>query len=433
MGYGMRKRILWWGLLGMMLPMAVTQTMAGSDSAAPIPAVSEKSVPVVAPTNGRPTASAPIWNAPADRYTEFLVDGGAFHVLIADLSGAGRQDLAFTSHSGNAIWVYRQVAPRQFVATDAQDIAGFHPNDTIALPGIPKRYVLNAEGSGELRIAEGKAEGRFSLLAKYPLGNVLSSTPFAWPGWGKISLAIAPYTGTAITLLRDFNPDTAEVKAVQSLPAGHDPRRIQLTDLNKDGIPELVFPSFWDNKIWAVSYAGLDQKPEIRMLASFKKGWPRQVAPLDVNRDGAVDILVPMSTEERIAVLFNDGQGHFQEGSSIPYPGTTGIHTLASGEDREGRYLLAGGSGALVLYRERQDASGSFETVLVPILNWPNWVELADVDGDGWLDAVVASQGSLESRVIYGPLWKAFSQLAEQPNKSKQSDGTSGQVSEEKR
>jgi hypothetical protein len=42
-------------------------------------------------------------------------------------------------------------------------------------------------------------------------------------------------------------------------------------------------------------------------------------------------------------------------------------------------------------------------------------VELADVDGDGWLDAVVANQGPLESQVIYGPLWDVFGKLAANP------------------
>ncbi len=362
-----------------------------------------------------PTVEQPVWNDPEGGYTRFLVRGGAFHVLVDDLTGDGRADLAFTSHSGNMIRVFRQVAPRRFEATGDQDIAGFHPNDTIALPGVPKRYVINAEGMGRLRVVVAQPDGSLTRIADYTQPQPLGSTPFAWPEWGRLSLAVAPYAGSAMTLLRDFDPEKGEARAALTLPAGQDPRPARLADLQGDGIPELVFPSFWDNKVWAIEYAGAEQTPKARKLAAFKEGWPRHVVPLDVNQDGKMDLLVPMSVQERIVVLLNDGQGHVTEGAPIIYPGRIGVHTLAVGQDRGGRYLLAGGSHALVLYRERKEQPGGFQNIMLPILNWPNRVELADVDGDGWLDAVVANQGPLESQVIYGPLWDVFGKLAANP------------------
>ena len=419
----MKKQALGLAVLGLWW-MAAGRALAAADPAAsPIPVTAPP--PVEARSKPTVTVAAPVWNAPDGGYARFLVVGGAFHVLIDDLSGDGRLDLAFTSHGGNAIRVYRQTAPRQFVGVDEQDITGFHPNDTIALATTPKRYVFNAEGAGELRTAAVDAEGRFNLLAKRRHAHPLSSTPFDWPDWGTINLAVAPYSGAAITLLRDFNPDTAEVKAELTVPAGKDPRPARLASLKKDGVPALVFPSFWDNKVWAIEYPGPDRDPEARLLASFTEGWPRQVIPFDVNQDGVMDLLVPMSVRERIAVLLNDGRGHFQEGPSLPYPGSDGVHTLATGQDSGGRYLLAGGSGALVLYRERRDASGGFETKRLSILNWPNQVALADVDGDGWLDAVVANQGPLESALIYGPLWEAFGHLAAEISNDAEKDGQS--------
>lgn len=374
------------------------------------------SIPPVEPETPRtPTLEQPVWNDPEGDYARFLVRGGAFHVLVDDLTGDGRKDLAFTSHSGNMIRVFRQVAPRRFEATDEQDITGFHPYDTIALPDTPNRYLIHAEGYGQLRVVAARPDGGLTLISGYPLTQPLGSVPFTWPDWGPLSLAVAPFSGFAMTLLRDFDPEKGEVKAALTIPAGQDPRPARLTDLQGDGVPDLVFPSFFDNKIWVIEYPGAERTPEARELAVFAEGWPRHVVPFDVNQNGKMDLLVPMSVWERIAVLLNDGQGNFTEDASIPYPGRIGIHTLAVGQDRGGRYLLAGGSHALVLYREREAAVGSFETILLPILNWPNRVELVDVDGDGWLDAVVANQGPLESQVIYGPLWEVFGKLAANP------------------
>ena len=363
-----------------------------------------------APTT--PTEDQPVWSDPQDRSTRFLVNEGAFHVLVDDLTGDGRTDLAFTSHGGNSIRVFRQVKPRRFEATEEQDIAGFHPNDTIALPGAPKRYLINAEGKSQLRVVAAQPDGYLKLVSDYSQAHPLGSTPFAWPDWGRLSLAVVPYTGTELTLLRDFDPEKGEAKTALSIPTDKDPRPARLADLTGDGIPELVFPTFRSNKVWAIEYMGAEQTPRLRELASFQEGWPRHVIPLDLNQDGKIDLLTPMSVQERIVVLLNDGQGHFTEGQAIAYPGRVGVHTLAAGQDKGGRYLLAGGSRALVLYRERKEQLGEFENVLLPVLGWPNRVELADVDGDSWLDAVVASQGALESQVIYGPLWDIFSQLS---------------------
>lgn len=369
-----------------------------------------------------PTEKQPVWNDPHGRWTRFLVNAGAFHVLVDDLTDDGWTDLAFTSHGGNSIRVFRQIGPRRFEATDEQEIAGFHPNDTIALPGAPKRYLINAEGTNRLRVMAAQPDGVLKLIADYRQAHPLGSTPFVWPGWGRLSLAVVPYTGTELTLLRDFDPEQAEAKTVVTIPTDKDPRPARLADLTGDSIPELVFPTFRNSKVWAVEYMGAEQTPRLRELAAFKKGWPRHVIPFDLNRDGKIDLLTPMSTQEYIAVLLNDGQGHFTEGQAIAYPGEVGVHTLAVGQDQGGRYLLAGGSRALVLYRERKEQPGAFESLLLPMgdRDWPNRVELADVDGDGWLDAVVANQGALESQVIYGPLWDIFSQLSvNSPDKAK--------------
>ncbi|HRE53952.1 MAG TPA: VCBS repeat-containing protein [Candidatus Competibacter sp.] len=380
-------------------------------------AQSDRADSVKVGTLGGPTEKEPVWNDSEGRYSRFLVRSGAFHALVDDLDGDGRLDLLFTSHGGNMIRVFRQTATRRFEATDEQEIAGFHPNDTIALPGTPKRYVINAEGRSQLRVVAAQPDGRLTLISDYSQPHPLGTTPFSWPGWGPLSLAVAPYTGSSLTLLRDFNPEKGETKEAIKIATEADPQPARLADLNGDGVPELVFPTFHGNKVWAIEHAGLEQAPGLRELASFKKGWPRQAVPFDLDQDGAMDLLVPMSVRPRIVGLLNDGKGQFTRRAPISYPGAIGVHTLAVGQDAGGRYLLAGGSRALVLYRERKEQAGDFENRVVerPDFTWPNRVELVDVDGDRWLDAVVADQGAAQSEIIYGPLWDIFGKLSVNP------------------
>lgn len=355
----------------------------------------------------------PSANVSSDILSMLPTEGGALHVLVDDIDGNGRPDLAFTSHGNSDIQVYKQIAPRRFEASSPQAVTGFHPNDTIALPGTPKRYLINAEGEGKLKVVRAQPDGRFELVAERAQPAPRASTPFFWPGWD-LSLAVVPYNGKTLTLLRGFNPETGDVKSVYQLEIGIDPKHVRLADLNGDGIDELVLTTLRGNELWVIDYPGPDKNPTPRRLWSFERGWPRHVLPFDVDRNGTVDLLVPMSVRQETVVLLNDGKGHFTEGKPIPYPVRPGIHVMTTGQDRDGtRYMLAGGIKALVLYREIKDAPGNFENTTLSLATWPNWVELKDIDGDGWLDAVAAIQGGgALSPVIYGPLWEAFTTLS---------------------
>ena len=364
-----------------------------------------------APTSPAPTLSV---NVPSD-VRSLLPTAEAIHVLVDDITGDGRLDLLFTSHSNNEIQIYQQTAPRHFEAREPQTVTGFHPNDTIVLPGTPKRYLINAEGENQLRVVKVQPDAHLEIVSERKQSAPRASTSFSWPGWD-LSLAVVPFSGNTLTLLRDFKPETGEVKAAYSLTTGKEPKHVRLADLNGDGIDELVLASRLSNDIWVIDYPGPDKEPVPRRLWSFERGWPRHVLPFDIDRNGTIDLLVPMAVQQEIKVLLNDGKANFTEGKPIPYPGKTGIHILATGQDQDGtRYLLAGGMYALVLYQESKDAAGVFENIQLPLAKWPNWVELKDIDGDGWLDAVTANQGTEPPSIIYGPLWKSFTTLAANP------------------
>jgi hypothetical protein len=67
------------------------------------------------------------------------------------------------------------------------------------LPGTPKRYLINGEGANRLRVVAAQPDGRMTLVSDYRQPRPLSSTPFTWPDWGRLSLAVVPYTGAALT------------------------------------------------------------------------------------------------------------------------------------------------------------------------------------------------------------------------------------------
>ncbi len=153
----------WWvvsaGLIGATSPCWSADAPAKAG-----PAKEAEAKPIPARTRMYPTPTQPVWDASDGSYSRFWISSGTFHVLVDDLTGDGRQDLIFTTHSTGMIQVFRQVERRRFVAVGEQDIAGFHPNDTIALPGAPKRYVINGEGDARLRVVSPQPDGRLNLV-----------------------------------------------------------------------------------------------------------------------------------------------------------------------------------------------------------------------------------------------------------------------------
>ena len=73
--------------------------------------------------------------------------------------------------------------------------------------------------------------------------------------------------------------------------------------------------------------------------------------------------------------------------------------------------VIWGQSGRLLL--QRLDARGQVrETRALPVGGFNAGLLLHDLDGDGATDAVVLSESSLESTILYGPLWSAATPLS---------------------
>jgi VCBS repeat protein len=359
-------------------------------------------------------ASGPPPTAGPPKSVELPTRAGALHVLADDVDGDGRLDLMFVSHGGSLMVVFYQVSPRKFVPGPELKVTGFHPNDLTRLPGPEHFYLVNAEGDGKLRVLRPRPDGVPVEVAERLQPAPRTATPFTWPGWG-LGLAVAPFGGNTLTLLKGFTPLTAGAAQVDQLEVKGEPGHITRADVDGDGIDELLFTTRLTGQVWLMHYPGPGDRPPVpRQVWKFDRNWwPRHVIPIDVNGDGAVDLLVPQSVRQEISVLLNDGHGNFTLGEAIPYPGTAGIHCMAAARDRDGTlYLAAGGVRALTLYRRSAGDKGKFEVQSLPMMTWPDWVVLQDIDGDGWLDLVAATAGAGEpSRVIFGPLWDNFSAL----------------------
>lgn len=338
------------------------------------------------------------------------VAGQAFAVVVDDVDQDGRQDLVVTNRGAGTAQALYQKAPRRFEAGPVAEVLGFHANELTRL-GNDHRYALSAEGEGQLKVLAPDGKGSLREIANRSQDAPFTTTAFAWPNWG-LSLAVAPYQGSGWTLLRNFQPDTAKAEKEYVLGAeGHTiPGAVTAADTDGDGIVELLYTTRRSRTLWQVRYPKDDQVPKPEAIWTAPVGAPRHLVVADLNGDGALDILLPLESERRIAVLLNDGKGRFAPGPELAVPGRAwGPSRLAIAQARDGTWLLvADTEQSLVLYRIERGNPYHYETIELPLDGSVSQLLLTDMDGDGEADLIVGLNKVQDSlRILYGPLWPA--------------------------
>lgn len=333
-----------------------------------------------------------------------------FAVVVDDIDGDGRPDLLTTDRTKGIAQVLYQKALRTFEPGPATEVLGFHPNGLSRFPGLEHRYVLSAEGDGALKVLGVGEQGVINEIARRPQQGPFATTAFSWPGWGT-SLAVAPYEGSWLFLLRNFQPETAQAEKEFLLgkPEHRIPGEITAADLNRDSIPELLYTTRRSRTLWRIDYPKDNHDPEPTAIWTAPVGAPRHLIVADLNDDGALDILLPLESERRIAVLLNDGKGNFAPGPELPVPSKHWApQRLAMGENRDGSLLLvASTEKSLMVYRIEKGSLYRFQAVELPLTGSVTQVlMLRDIDGDGEIDLLFTlgqMQDSLQ--ILYGPLW----------------------------
>jgi hypothetical protein len=361
--------------------------------------------------------------------------GSPNYLLVDDFDGNGRLDLALTSHAGNLSRIYFQREPRQWQAGPVVTEVGFHPGELLRVPaeGDVRRYIMFAEGEAKLLVMSPTGEGGLSVAAQAYTQFPRSGAWFRWPGWG-LGLAVAPFRQPAIMLAKNFQPTTAgaeDTAALSFTPAYAMLEQVAAADLDGDGADEILFVPSGGNQLWVIRYPGADAQPSSQVLWTFPRGVrARFVIPADIDQDGDMDLIVPDETERpggsettALNILINDGSGGWQP-HCVPIPtrtrakgGMTGIRGFAFGVDQDGLgYALAAGYERLTLIQFPSGWDGESHTLRQIALGEQTAMPAAaiqDLDGDGWLDAVLAGGigDMLGGIVIHGPLWKNFAFL----------------------
>jgi hypothetical protein len=237
--------------------------------------------------------------------------GNPYSVVVGDLNGDGKLDVAASEYDVNNI-----------VVLLGDGTGGFLPPATYATGDMPITLAigdLNDDGILDLVTADYGGPTTVSVLLGAGDGTFGPRVAYA-AGWAPWSVTIGDLNGDGKPDLVASNPLTNHVAVLlgagdgtfgpsTDFATGSNPRFVAIADLNGDGNPDL-----------ATADSG---GPEISVLLGdghgafapwtdiFTGGYPMGVSAVDLNGDGNLDLVTATLSGAGVSVLAGDGHGGF--------------------------------------------------------------------------------------------------------------------------
>jgi len=275
--------------------------------------------------------------------------------------------------------------------------------------------VVGSSRAGDVIIFFGDGKGGFRRGGAYAAG--LSPTEIAVADFnrdGFLDLAVANHgTPLVMILVNDgkgvFRPGPGSPLPVHSNPHPH---TIAACDADGDGFADLVIDSWGENRFTFLKGDGKGgfASPGVTFEAGRKPY--RNLRLADLDGDGRCDLVAPNMAEKGVTILFGDGHGNFHGADKPPVPaGPSPFAVTIADVNRDGKpdIVVANYSGQI------SDPSGDGLTFLlndghgrfrlgpkIPTGRGSGHVEVGDVDGDGYPDAVVVNGGSDDLTIAFG-------------------------------
>lgn len=183
---------------------------------------------------------------------------------------------------------------------------------------------------------------------------------------------------------------------------------VEVADLNKDGSPDIVVALMEDSAVAVLLNDGKGKfTPSTGSPFPANKS-PNDIDPVDVNLDGNLDLCIANTEVSELTVLLGDGQGKFQQAVHSPFsvhsrPHTHGITVgdfngdgkpdLATDDWADNKILIIYGDGQGNFSGER-----SFPAGLRPYQR----LRSGDFDKDGHADIITTNLAGNDATVVLG-------------------------------
>jgi hypothetical protein len=294
-------------------------------------------------------------------------NGGPFGIAAADFNHDGHPDLAVTLADTNRIEIlgwrsfgFEQLAEIQLPspANPRDIVAGDFDRDG----NMDIAYTLYERGAVEVAFGEyqGRTWSTFDDVTDIGRGAHGLAAGSVRPD-GRVELvATNALKNTVCTMAsvaaRHFSGCTGD----NVFPVGASPRRVVIADFNRDRAPDIAVVNTGSSSV-TIYYQNADPSASenplfVRRLDVPVGSSPRDLAAIDADGDGAMDLAVASYGTNQVIVLRNDSDGGL---STIGFTGTSHYSPRALGiadfsEDGRPDILVGNqGNGTVVLWKNQ--------------------------------------------------------------------------------
>lgn len=333
-------------------------------------------------------------------------------LLLVDVSGDGQADLVVGDAGSRVLRVWAGRSAGRFIAAGEAPV-GCPPASLAALDldgdGLLDVAVGCGDGSGEVRTlhntsATGPGAGmvRFAAAQRTPAGSGEVALAAAdLDGDGRRDLLAAARTAGTVT------PLLARAGALQAgdpLVACSEPVAIAAADLDRDGLLEAVVACRGDRSVRLLS-VGSGGRLVARGRSELTAA-PSDVALLDLDGDGRLDVAATTEDDDAVFTLRTLGGGGSSGGLDAPVraPGSRAVLARAADLDGDRRpALLTAARGTSEIRVQAPQPGGTLgDPRSFSVAAAPEGLLTADVSGDAIVDLVWVSRAEATVTVLIG-------------------------------
>ncbi len=174
------------------------------------------------------------------------------------------------------------------------------------------------------------------------------------------------------------------------------PVDVIVDDLDKDGLPDIVTANAGSQTLSLFVNQG---GGAFKLKENFKiKGEPARLSIGDYNKDGLRDLMVLMKGGRDIQIFKGTGKAQFKNVATVPleFPAVAIQFRDYAGAGNDGLIVLHENETLVTLINPvEKSGKWTFQSARIDMFTKPVFAQMADINGDGWPDALTLSGGAM--------------------------------------